>query len=48
MYELKTVVENGEIHFELHKKDSLQSFVESFDFNEYSQAVNKLRQLNCN
>lgn len=48
MYELKTIIENGEVHYELHKKDGWNTFIESFDSSEYSQAVNKLRLLNCN
>lgn len=48
MYELKTVVENGITHFEIHKKDGIETFIESFDYNEYFQAVKILIQLNSN
>lgn len=47
MYTLQRVVENGEIHFEITKNERGQEiFIESFDYNEYSQALKKLRQYN--
>lgn len=49
MYTLQRVVENGEIHFEITKNERGQEiFIESFDYNEYSQALKQLRQLNFN
>ena len=47
MHELLTIVENGEIHFQIIKKENgLAKLVESFDYNEYSQALKIFRQLN--
>ena len=47
MHELLTVVENGEIHFELVKHENgPETLVESLDYNEYSQALKTLRDYN--
>ena len=42
-----TVVENGEIHYSIIKHENgLVKLVESFDYNEYSQALKTLRDYN--
>ena len=47
MYKLKVRSECGEPHFEIVQiKNGLEIFIESFDFNEYSQAQTTLRNLN--
>lgn len=47
MHELLTVVENGEIHYSIIKHENgLETLVESFDYNEYSQALKTLRDSN--
>ena len=47
MYTLKTVVENGEVHYTIIKHESgLETLVESFDYNEYLQALKTLRDYN--
>lgn len=46
MYTLHIKTECNEIHFEI--VDSYGNFVESFDFSEYSEALQKIKQLNCN
>lgn len=46
MYKLKVKSECGEPHFEIVQiKNGLEIFIESFDFNEYSQAQTTLRKL---
>ena len=46
MYKLKVKSECGELHFEIVQiKNGLEIFIESFDFNEYSQAQTTLRKL---
>lgn len=47
MHELLTVIENGEIHYSIIKHENgLVKLVESFDYNEYSQALKTLRDYN--
>lgn len=46
LYELYTKIECSEAHYEI--VDIYGNFVESFDYSEYSEALKKLRQLNCN
>ena len=47
MYTLKTVIENGEIHYTITKKENgLETLIESFDYNEYSQALKTLLDYN--
>ena len=47
MHELLAVIENGETHFEIVKHENgLETLVESFDYNEYSQALKTLRDYN--
>lgn len=47
MYTLKTVIENGEIHYTITKTENgLETLVESFDYNEYSQALKTLFNYN--
>lgn len=47
MHELLTVVENGEIHYQITKNENgLAKLVESFDYNEYSQTLKTLRDYN--
>ena len=47
MYTLKTVIENNEPHYEITKKENgLETLIESFDYNEYSQALKTLRDYN--
>ena len=47
MYEIQKVIENGEIHYAITKKTiEGERLVESFDYNDYSDALRKLRYLN--
>jgi len=47
MYTLKTVIENGEIHYTITKKENgLGTLIESFDYNEYFQALKTLLDYN--
>ena len=48
MHELLTVVENGEIHFQITKNENVPIVIESFNYNEYGDALKRLRQLNNN
>ena len=49
MYKLKVRLECGEPHFEIVKiVNGLEIFIESFDYNEYSQALKQLRRYNYN
>lgn len=44
MYTLKTVIESGEIHYSIIKHENgLVKLIESFDYNEYSQALKILK-----
>ena len=47
MHELLTVIENGEIHYSIIKHENgLETLIESFDYNEYSQALKTLLDYN--
>ena len=47
MYTLQKVIENGEVHYEITKSErGREIFIESFDYNEYSQALKTLRNYN--
>lgn len=46
MHELLTVVENGEIHYQITKNENVPIVIESFNYNEYGDALKLLRQLN--
>lgn len=46
MYQLTKVIENGEVHYSIIKEENGKTTnVESFDYNEYSQAVSLFQQL---
>ena len=46
MHELLTVAENGEIHFQITKNENVPILVESFNYDEYGDALKTLRDYN--
>ena len=48
MHELLIVIENGEVHYSIIKNENVPVLVESFNYDEYGDALKLLRQLNNN